>query len=109
MGTEALLPEARGYMMALMVFMQNIHVFNCRSEKHSAFTVPIKRNPFILFASGSAIVLQIIVMEVDTLANFLKITVFDYPHLLLLLGVALLVFFLMEVYKKFRYKNPWFK
>ena len=28
---------ARGYIMVLMVFMQNIHVLNCRSEKQSVF------------------------------------------------------------------------
>ena len=40
---------ARGYIMALMVFIQNIHVFNCRSEKKSAFKVPIKNNLLIVY------------------------------------------------------------
>ena len=42
-------PTARGYIMALMVFIQNIHVFNCRSEHASAFKVPLKNNRLIVF------------------------------------------------------------
>ena len=38
---------ARGYIMALMVFIQNIHVFNCRSERNSAFAVSLKSNKLI--------------------------------------------------------------
>ena len=31
--------HARGYILALMVFMQNIHVLNCRSEEKSVFKI----------------------------------------------------------------------
>ena len=31
---------ARGYIMVLMVFLQNMHVLNCRSEKTSIFKMP---------------------------------------------------------------------
>ena len=40
---------ARGYIMTLMVFMQNVHVLNCRSEYNSTFKVPFK-NPMIIFS-----------------------------------------------------------
>ena len=49
---------ARGYVMMLMVFMQNLHAMNCRSEKISTFKLPISRNWFILFSVVSSIVLQ---------------------------------------------------
>ena len=39
---------ARGYIMALMVFLQNMHAFNCRSERESVFLIPIKNNPFLM-------------------------------------------------------------
>ena len=41
---------ARSIVMLLMVFIQNIHVFNCRSEKQSAFKVSIKSNPFVVIS-----------------------------------------------------------
>ena len=50
---------ARGYIMLLMVFMQNIHVFNCRSEKQSAFKVPIKKNKLILFLKPKILIVSI--------------------------------------------------
>ena len=40
--------HARGYILALMVFMQNIHVLNCRSEEKSVFKNGFKDNPFVL-------------------------------------------------------------
>ena len=36
--------HARGYILALMVFMQNIHVLNCRSEEKSVFKNGFKQN-----------------------------------------------------------------
>ncbi|MCK7520631.1 MAG: cation-translocating P-type ATPase C-terminal domain-containing protein [Ignavibacteriales bacterium] len=41
--------HARDLILLLMVFMQNFHVFNCRSERTSAFKIPIKRNIILLF------------------------------------------------------------
>lgn len=39
---------SRGYIMTLMDFIQNIHVFNCRSEKKSAFSISIKSNYIVI-------------------------------------------------------------
>ena len=65
---------ARGYVMTLMVFIQNIHVFNCRSEKHSALSVPITSNKMVLFSVLASVLLQVIVMEVPVLSAFLSTT-----------------------------------
>jgi P-type Ca2+ transporter type 2C len=35
---------ARNSVLMLMVLLQNVHVFNCRSEHESAFRVPLRRN-----------------------------------------------------------------
>ncbi len=92
--------EARGYVMALMVFIQNIHVLNCRSEKHSAFSVPLKNNPLILVAILSSIVLQIIVMEVPIFSEFLQTTSISAIPMIILLLMASIIFVVMELYKK---------
>ena len=39
---------ARSIIMMIMVFIQNIHVLNCRSEKNSIFTTSIMTNKFII-------------------------------------------------------------
>ncbi|MDH7497215.1 MAG: HAD-IC family P-type ATPase [Syntrophomonadaceae bacterium] len=36
--------QARNLLLLLMVLMENVHVFNCRSERESVFDVPISRN-----------------------------------------------------------------
>ena len=94
---------ARGYTMALMVFIQNIHVFNCRSEKQSAFSIPVKSNVLILVAFISSIVLQIIVMEVPLLSQFLQTVSIPPIHLLYLFLLATIILFAMEIYKKINY------
>ena len=93
---------ARGYIMALMVFIQNIHVFTCRSENNSAFSVSLKSNPLILVAFFSAIFLQILVMEVPILSKFLQTVSIPFLELIYLFIFAMVPFILMEFYKKLR-------
>jgi len=96
---------ARGYTMALMVFIQNIHVFNCRSEKKSAFSIPLKSNMLIVFAFASSIILQILVMEIPVLSTFLQTSSIPFIHLIYLFLLASIVLFAMEIYKKIKYRN----
>ncbi len=94
---------ARGYIMVLMVFIQNIHVFNCRSEKQSAFKIPLKNNPLIIFSIVSAVILQIIIMEVPVLSHFLKTETVPLIHMVYLLLMAFIILIVMEFYKYIRY------
>ena len=96
---------ARGYVMALMVFIQNIHVFNCRSEKQSAFNIPLKSNILILIAFVSSVVLQIIVMEVPFLSMFLQTTSIPLAHLGYLFLIATSLLFAMELYKMIKFRK----
>ena len=96
---------ARGYIMALMVFIQNIHVFNCRSEKKSAFSIPLKKNRLIVGGVIFSIILQVIVMEVPLLSKFLKTSSIPLIHLILLFLIASIVLLVLEVYKYVKYKD----
>lgn len=91
--------HARGYILALMVFIQNIHVLNCRSESKSVFENSLMKNKFVLFTIVGTIILQMIVMEVPVLSRFLQ--TYDVPnlHLILLFIISLPVILLMELYK----------
>lgn len=93
---------ARGYIMALMVFIQNIHVFNCRSEKNSAFKVPLKNNPLIVGGVFVSIVLQIIVMESSVLSSFLQTVSIPIMDLIMLFLLSVVVLIVMELYKYIR-------
>lgn len=94
---------ARGYIMALMVFMQNIHVFNCRSEKEPFYKVSLRSNLWIPVIIFSSILLQMIVMEVPFLSNFLQASKVPVGDLVTLFLVAMLILPIMELYKKIKY------
>ncbi len=95
--------NARGYVMALMIIIQNIHAFNCRSEKKSAFTVPLTSNLIFLFGVIGSLLLGVAVMEVDALSMFLKTTSIPIKDLFGLFFLGLIIFVVMECYKKIRY------
>lgn len=96
---------ARGYIMALMVFMQNIHVLNCRSEKTSAFKISLKKNLWIPVVIVCSIILQIIVMEVPILSKFLNTTSIPVLDMIKLLGFSLIILVVIEVNKYFKRKR----
>ena len=96
---------ARGYIMALMVFMQNIHVFNCRSEKKSVFKTNPFSNPFILVAIFGSIGLQLIIMNVPFLSHLLKTEPISASHMFMLFLMAIPVIVLMEIFKVVRKKK----
>ena len=101
------MPEtiARGYTMALMVFLQNIHVLNCCSETNSIFKRDFKSNKLVLVTIVSSIILQIIIMEVPVLSSFLKTTSIPLLHLFYLFLISFIILIVMEVYKYFIRKN----
>ncbi len=92
---------ARGYVMAYMVFAQNFHVLNCRSERLSTFQISIFRNPFVIFSIVSAILLQIIVMEVPFFSTILQTTKIPIYHLIYILLYSIPIIGVMEIYKFF--------
>ena len=96
---------ARGYIMALMVFMQNIHVFNCRSEKKSIFRTNPFGNPFVLVAVFGSIGLQLIIMHVPFLSHILKTEPISAHHMLMLFLIAVPILVLMEIFKLIRKKK----
>ena len=91
---------ARTYTMCLMVFIQNIHVFNCRSERNSAFSVPIKSNPMLLVGIGGTLLLQALVMEVPILSQMLQTVSIPILYMVGLFGIALIILFVVEGYKQ---------
>ena len=97
--------HARAYVLALMVFMQNIHVINCKSETKSIFKMNFKENKFIIWIIFGSILLQILIMEVPFLSRFLQTYSVPYLHLALLVLVSLPILSVMEVYKRFKNKK----
>ena len=90
---------ARGYAMCLIVFLQNLHVLNCRSEQHSLFSVSIFKNPIVILTIVGNIILQIIVMEFTPLSDLLDAVTIPIAHLGILFAISLIILPIMELFK----------
>lgn len=97
--------NARGYILLLMVFMQNVHVFNCRSETKSAFKIPIKNNYFIVISIVLVLLIQLIVSEIPFLAHILKTESVPWKDTLVLIALALPIVIIMDLFKSINEKK----
>ena len=90
---------SRSVIMMLMVFIQNINVLNCRSEKRSIFIEPIKNNLLVPLVIVGSIILQIILAEVPITAKFLEVTPLNWKTVIGLLFLSLIIILVFEIYK----------
>ncbi|MBQ9180555.1 HAD-IC family P-type ATPase [Candidatus Saccharibacteria bacterium] len=93
------LVTARSIIMLFMVFVQNLHVLNCRSEKSSIFKTPIFTNPLLTFTILGSILLQLIIMNIPMLAGFLEITSLPLNAIGVTFACSLIIIIVGETYK----------
>lgn len=99
---------ARSVIMMLMVFIQNLNVLNCRSEKRSVFKESLLDNPFVIATVLGSIILQVIMSEIPTTAMFLKVTPLPFILIDEILLLSFIVIIVYEIYKliyRFRKKD----
>ena len=92
---------ARSLVMTLMVFLQNVHAINCKSEKVSIFKMNLLANWFFAVSVIAFVGLQILFMEVESLSVLLELSPVPYGLLFILLAVSLVMFVIGEIYKIF--------
>jgi calcium-translocating P-type ATPase len=97
--------HARNLILLLMVFMQNFHAFNCRSERVSAFKVPLKRNIILVFGVLAAQGIHILSMQIPFMQKILRVEPVTFNEWLYILALAVPMIFVMEVFKYFRRKK----
>jgi magnesium-transporting ATPase (P-type) len=90
---------ARNILLLLIVLMQNVHVFNCRSEYSSAFKVPISRNYILIFGVILAQGLHLLSMYLPFMQNILRIQPVSNAEYLTVLLLALPLLLIMELFK----------
>lgn len=93
--------HARSYILLLMVFIQNLHCFNCRSEKLSIFKKPLKENKMLLYSIIAVLLIQFIVVENSALSNILDSTNLPITHVLVLFILATPITLASEMFKYF--------
>lgn len=90
---------ARSVIMMLMVFIQNINVLNCRSEKRSVLKEKLTDNPLIFITIIGSIGLQILLSEIPYTAKILKVTPLPYMLILGLFFLSFIIIMVFELYK----------
>lgn len=90
---------ARNYVLLLMVLFENFQVFNCRSEKTSAFKIPIKNNYVLIIGVFGALGLHILSMYIPVMQDILGLQPVSFINFAILLGLASLLLLTMELFK----------
>ena len=96
---------ARSVIMMLMVFIQNINVLNCISEKRSLFEMNLLNHPLALLITIGSIILQIVISKIPFIANILKIVPLPPLTIIILLLISSLVIVVFETHKFLVKKN----
>ncbi len=97
-------PEARNFVLLLMVLLENVHVFNCRSERISAFRVPLRRNPLLIGGVLIAQGVHILVMQWPFMHKVLGVAPVSLDAWFSLLALAGILLVVMECFKVLRRK-----
>ena len=95
------LPEdqARNLLLLLMVLFENVHALNARSERRSAFAVPLSANPFLILAIIGAQGCHVAAMYLPGLNDVLAVQPIAVQDWLLVAGLALSLLLVMELRK----------
>ncbi len=97
---------AQGSILWTLVWCENAHCFNCRSEVRSVFRVPFAHNRLLVAAVLGTQLLQIAVLRLPGLQELLSLQALTLADGLRLACVVLLVLGAMEAYKWVRPRLP---
>lgn len=94
--------SARNLVLLLMVLLQNVHAFNCRSETTSVFRIPISRNPLLVIGVLLAQGIHLLSMHVPLMQNLLRAEPVPFSQWLTILAMAASLLVVMELFKAAR-------
>ena len=94
--------HTRTYILMAMVFMQNIHALNCRSETISVFKLPIKNNYFIVIGIIVVLALHLSVTQIPFLSHILDTEPLTLLEILSMFVISLPLLLISEIYKYIR-------
>ena len=97
---------ARNLLMLLFVLFENVQVFNARSERTSAFRIPISRNWLVVAATAGSILIHVAAMYIPPVAETLSIAPVPLTWWALLLLTSASLLAVMEVHKRVLAGHP---
>lgn len=91
--------EARNILLLLMVLFENYHTFNCRSERTSAFRVPLRNNIFLVFSVAAALGIHLAALHLPFLQVVLETEPVTIRQFFIALALASSVLIASEIHK----------
>ncbi len=101
-GMDQDLERARTVAFTVLVMIQLFHAFNCRSDRHSLFTIGWLTNKPLLWAAIGSAALQALILLAPWTREMFNIAPFDPEHWALAIGLGLLPLLAMEAWKRAR-------
>lgn len=99
--------EARDSLLLLMVLLENFHVFNCRSERVSAFKVPLRRNWLLVGGVVAAQGIHIAAMHLPPTQALLRVAPLSLLEYAALFAIASSILLVMEIFKVINNRVRW--
>ena len=91
--------HARSLVLLLMVFLQNFHIFNCRSERTSTFKISISKNYWLIILVMAAQGVHIASMYIPFMQGILRIEPITFNEWITVLSLAAPIILAMEIFK----------
>ena len=101
-GLHLELDQARTVAFTMMVVVQLVHGFNCRSERLSLFQLGVGTNRVLVWAFLLSLVVQAAVLTVPAAASIFKVAALPIEVWLLIGAMGVLPFLIMEAIKVLR-------
>ncbi len=105
-GMDRDLERARTIAFTVLVMIQLFHAFNCRSDRHSLFTIGWLTNKPLLWAAIGSAALQALILLTPWTREMFNVTPFRPEHWALAIGLGLLPLLAMEAWKRARGRRP---
>ncbi|MFW6210899.1 MAG: cation-translocating P-type ATPase, partial [bacterium] len=97
--------SARNMTLLIMVLLENVHVFNCRSETVSAFRVKLSKNYFLVIGVIIAQGIHIVSMQIPVMQDLLRLEPVSMKEWIVVAGLAMLLLATMEIFKMIKARS----
>lgn len=92
----------QGLMLWLLVWFENVHILNCRSETRSLFRIPLAANWLLIAGVAATQLLQLAAAQLPAVGPLLRLESVELHHVIWLALPALALTVVMESYKLWR-------
>ena len=92
------LNTCRTMALSTLVMSQLLHVFECRSERHSIFEIKLFTNMYLVGAVGISILMLLSIIYIPFFSGIFHTTVLGINHWLIVLFFSTIIFFINSLY-----------